>query len=413
MAVIYSKPMDPRPSWSITDWALTVGLGLYGFFASSSVAGMNIAQALLLLVSVPLLPRILRLAPWRSPPMRVGLILWAYIGAHSLWMTGWTETTLHAINHYQELLLAPLFLALMQLAPDRRVFFRALICGTALLALIHWASFWSTQFDPFLEGRRISASFAFAICAFLLLFQARAHQHPWLLRGLAVFFAATVLFSADSRTGYLTLLLLSAIAGWLHSPPRWRWIACLAIPVVILSLAWSSNAVQKRLHETMADTQQVDKVTETSTGIRMHMLRITAGLAKEHYLVGAGFGNYGELHYQAVKQLYAKSPDAYAKLPHTWTFTDNPHNEYFMQLIGGGIIALALFLAWLGVTIRQALTFPAPYRPWLIGVCMAFALGCLFNSLLLDFVEGHLYMALMAWLLATFAPKAEASPQGT
>ena len=31
---------------------------------------------------------------------------------------------------------------------------------------------------------------------------------------------------------------------------------------------------------------------------------------------------------------------------------------------------------------------------------LAFAAGCLFNSLLMDFVEGHLYIALLAWMLA-------------
>ena len=38
---------------------------------------------------------------------------------------------------------------------------------------------------------------------------------------------------------------------------------------------------------------------------------------------------------------------------------------------------------------------------------MAFAVGCLFNSMLLDFVEGHFYIALLAWLLAEnrYAPQ--------
>jgi O-antigen ligase len=405
MAVIYSNPISPRPSWSITDWGLTIGLGLYGFFASSSVAGMNVAQALLLLVAVPLLPRIVQLAPWRCPPMLVGLVLWAYIGLHSLWRTGWTATSWHALNHYQELLLAPLFLALMQLAPDRRVFYRALIAGAALLALMHWVNFWGAHFDNFLEGRRISASFAFVICAFFLLLQARCHAHPWKLRALAAFFAATVLFSADSRTGYVTLVALASLAAWLHSPPRWRWGACLIVPIMVVALAWSSNAVQKRLHETVADSQ-TEQVTTTSTGIRVHMLRITKGLVREHYLLGAGFGNYAALHHQAVKDLYANDPEGYAKLPETWTSTGNPHNEYLMQLVGGGIAALALFLGWLGITMRQAFHLPPQFRPLLIGLCIAFALGSVFNSLLLDFVEGHLYMAVLAWLLAAGMPSA-------
>jgi len=236
-----------------------------------------------------------------------------------------------------------------------------------------------------------------------LLLQARTHSNPWILRGLAAFFAATVLFSADSRTGYLTLVALAGVAAWLHSPPRWRWGTCLAVPFMVLALAWSSNSVQKRLHETVTDAQ-TEQVTTTSTGVRVHMLRITKGLVREHYLFGAGFGNYEALHHQAVKDLYANDPDGYAKLPHTWTSTGNPHNEYLMQLVGGGIAALALFLGWLAMTVRQASRLPLLYRPLLIGLCLAFVLGCVFNSLLMDFVEGHLYMAVLAWLLATGMP---------
>jgi O-antigen ligase len=120
-------------------------------------------------------------------------------------------------------------------------------------------------------------------------------------------------------------------------------------------------------------------------------------------MLGVGFGNYGEAHREAVKSLYADDAAAYARLPHTWAFTDNPHNEYLMELLGGGIPALLLFLAWLGLTLREALRADTMHRALLAGVCVAFAFGCLFNSLLMDFGEGHLYMGLMAWLLACMA----------
>jgi len=38
-------------------------------------------------------------------------------------------------------------------------------------------------------------------------------------------------------------------------------------------------------------------------------------------------------------------------------------------------------------------------------LCLAFALGGLFNSLLMDFVEGHLYIGLLAWLMAGMRPR--------
>jgi hypothetical protein len=44
----------------------------------------------------------------------------------------------------------------------------------------------------------------------------------------------------------------------------------------------------------------------------------------------------------------------------------------------------------------------ASNRPWAgaVGcVSLAFAVSALFNSVLLDFMEAHFYVALMAWLL--------------
>ena len=85
-----------------------------------------------------------------------------------------------------------------------------------------------------------------------------------------------------------------------------------------------------------------------------------------------------------------------------------------MQLIGGGVISLLLFLAWLGVTLRQALHARARVSGPLAGMALAFAVGCLFNSMLLDFVEGHFYIALLAWLLAEnrYAPQQDGRSAG-
>lgn len=384
------------------DWSLSLALAVFGFFATASVAGVYIAQGLMLLLAVPLAPRIFRLAPWKSPPMATGLLLLTYIAVHSLWFSGLTPGTWHAVNGYQELILAPLLFALMQIAPDRRVFTRALVAGAAVFACIHWAGLWLPQprLALFLESRRISAGFGFAICAFMLLVQARTHARPWTLRALAAFFAVTLLFAAGGRTGYLVLVLLVGIAAWQHSPPRWRWVAGLVLPVAVLGLAWSSNVVQKRVHETVENAQPTGQVNTTSTGIRVHMLQIAGELARAHPLLGVGFANYGEAHSAVVKQMYANDPEAYAKLPQTWRFTSNPHSEYLMQLLGGGIPALLLFLAWLTTTLLEAWRTRTTGGHMLCGFCLAFALGCVFNSLLLDFVEGHVYMALLAWLMA-------------
>ena len=61
-------------------------------------------------------------------------------------------------------------------------------------------------------------------------------------------------------------------------------------------------------------------------------------------------------------------------------------------------IALALFLAWLVAPLLR--TAPLAVRQSIAGLVLAFAVGCLFNSLLRDFIEGHFFVVVLSWLLA-------------
>lgn len=388
----------PRPF----DGALTAGFAALGLFLPFSVAGVALALAAILLLAVPLAPAMWRTASWREPMMAAGLMLLAYIGLHTVLVSGWTVTSAQTVNRYQELLIAPLLFALFRLSGRRReVFFWSLVAGSVVFAGVHWAALFapSSSAAAFVESRRISAGFTLAVCSFLLLEQVRGRADAWGWRVVAIFLAATVLFAVRGRTGQLTLLLLAACAGWMHSPPRWRWWAMLAAPVVLMSFAVASPAVHERLGETLTALTTPPQKGATSTAIRVELVRHGLQLAGDHYAIGAGFARYGEILQDKVEQHYAGQTDVNTELRDVVARTSNPHNEYVMQLVGGGLPALALFLAWLvlpmlgrGRTGRRC--------AGLVGVALVFAAACLFNSMLLDFIEGHFYVALMAWMLA-------------
>ncbi len=400
-------PADGPGRWHAL---LSVALASLGFFLPFSSAGVAITLGGLLALALARF-RVIRLSrPWREPAIVAGLALFAFIAAHTLWTSGFTWRALTAVNHYHELVLAPLLLALLQDARHRRVFIGGLIAGSVLLALGYWVSLVVvTSPQPLLITRRISAGFALATCGFIVLMRARGQPRVWPARALAAFLAVTILFAIDGRTGYLMLLLFASFAAWTHSPPRRRWLAALAAPLLILMVAITSVGVRDRFKETLASMQPG---VLSSTVVRVELLRIATDLARQYGATGAGFANYAVVHEQAARARSASEPGDTANLRAHWLRVSNPHNEYLMQLIGGGVASLSLFLAWLGVALRTGARARTTAGAMLIAITLAFAVSCLFNSSLLDFTEGHLYMALLAWLLAEIrAPREQDDTQ--
>lgn len=396
---------------AVRQGALPTALGALGFFLPFSSAGVSLALAAVLVLAVMRLREVLPLAPWKDPVMAAGLVLFCYIAVHTLLTTGVNLRTLETANQYHELLFAPLLLALMHDPRHRQVFIRALLLGATMLAAVQWIALEIPELGARLASRRISASFALAVCAYVALMRSRTHPHPWPQRALAAFLASTVLFAIEGRTGHVVLLLLVACAAWFHSPPRWRWPSAIGGTMLAVVLALNSAAVVNRLNETLAKRDTAKPVENmTSTEIRIELVRLATDLSRQYGATGAGFANFTDVHEQAGKARYSRHPETHSYLMTDWLRIGNPHNEYFMQLIGGGVASLALFLGWLALALRQAGHAPPPQRPLLTGVCLAFAFGSLFNSMLLDFGEGHFYMAVLAWLLAEIhypAPEAD------
>jgi ADP-heptose:LPS heptosyltransferase len=387
------------PVWQFT---LSAAVAIMGFFLPFSTAGVAIAEVLMLLLVLVRPASFARPQPWREPVMACGLLLLAYIAVHTLVVSGTGRTSIQAINGYQELLVAPMLFALLQRRRDRELLFWGFVAGSAFLAALYWASL----LDPWIRimvigERRISAGFAFVLCAYLLVLRAEASPHPWPLRALAAWFAASVLFAIDARTGHVLLLVLAACVAWLHTPRRWRLLAALAVPLALLVVALASPAVRHRVDETLAGAQPLQANGEyTSTTTRLGLMHIAGALSWRYALEGAGYANYPAVHAKMAAELYPELANSPAAAEALWLHSANPHDEFVMQIVGGGLAALALFVAWLALALRRAARAGPPLAGMLGGLTLAFAVGCTVNSLLLDFTEGHIYVALLAMLLA-------------
>lgn len=386
--------------WSerIYQRTLTIALFTLGFFLLFSTAGISVAMGVLLLLCFMPQARVWQAKPWREPVLAVGLVLLAYVAVRSFAAAGFTRETASAVNHYHELLMLPLLWVLMRSARRPQAFVNGLMLGAVLFASAHWLAPYDARLEWWLHTRRISGGFALAACAFLLFEHARLGKLPaWFGYGLAAYFAATVVFASAGRTGHLTLLLLLLCISFRAAPRRLRLGAMLATLVCGLLIAYASNPVRARLVETWQEVQHSQTGARGAPWSRTELLRTGAVVAERNLPLGTGWEAYPRVFSAvAVERLGSALQENGSSV------SVNPHNEYMMQLGAGGIPALLLYLAWLGVPMWRAVRERRSDRPWAGAVgclALAFAAGSLFNSVLLDFVEGHFYAAVLAWLL--------------
>ena len=379
------------------DIAMQVALAALGVVLPFSSAGVSVALGAIVLLAVCSAPQLWRTAAWREPVAMLGLLLFAYILLHTVITAALTGADVGVVNKYHELLLFPLLLAAMVAISRPEPFVWGLAAGCVGYALAHWATVFEPALAEELARRRISAGFCLAVTAHVFLHL--GGRRAWIWRLIAALLAITVLLRIDGRTGQVILLVLATLAVWRRAPGHWRHAALVGVPLALLTVALLSPPVKIRMMETVDGLATLRLDTGTSTSIRLALLINSWTVATSHQPLGVGFSRFAEFHEPVARQRLAREP-AWKPENASWeVLANNPHNEYLMQLAGGGAAALALFLAWLAApALRRDRN--GRMSPALSGVVLAFAVACLFNSLLMDFTEGHFYMAMLAWLLA-------------
>jgi O-antigen ligase len=195
---------------------------------------------------------------------------------------------------------------------------------------------------------------------------------------LAAAAAGNALFVVPGRTGYVVLAALALYFGYV-----WRRLAGLALvalagaAVVAVGYA-ASSTLQGRVAETEREARewQPGVAARTSVGYRLEFYDNTLKLIRERPLVGAGTGGFPS----AYKRQVAGTQMAPA---------GHPHNEYLHLMSQLGIPGLVALAALFWIPWRLAPRLPLAHEGVLArGVVLTIAVGCVFNSLLLDHTEG-------------------------
>lgn len=243
--------------------------------------------------------------------------------------------------------------------------------------------------SPVVFKFRVTHNFLMAFGAFLftwLAIAAPAGSRARIVWGmLALLAAINVTLMVEGATGYLTLGGLGALLAATRLPRRIAIASFIAAPLLAAALLAVPGPFAQRA-VTLAQEYQSWRpdvpARDSSAGLRIEFYRNTLDIIADHPLAGAGTGGF---------------PSAYAARVQGTNMlaTRNPHNEYLHIAAQLGLIGLAAMGLMLVVQWRMARRLPSVMETGLArGLVLAMAVGCLFNSMLLDHAEGLFY----AWL---------------
>jgi O-antigen ligase len=236
-----------------------------------------------------------------------------------------------------------------------------------------------------LKGRQTHGPLM-AIGAFLYYQLAVAAANPrarmlWLVLAVLALINGTLV--VQGVTGYLVFGALALYLGYLAT--GWRGLAGAAAigAALITVLAITPSAFQARIarvQEEIAQWRTGLPDGNNSAGTRLEFYRVSAELVRDRPLLGYGTGGF-------AKAWSGKTGDTRP--------TRNPHNEYFHLIVQLGLVGLAGLLHLFVTHWRVAPGLASPLEFRLArALILMIAVGCLFNSWLLDHTEGLFY----AWL---------------
>jgi len=333
----------------------------------------------------------------RSRTVLAALVLYGLLLVGTLYGDRDTGDATRILVKYLNLLFIPLFAVLLRTAHMRRL---ALLGFAASLGLMLFLSYLAAAGVPFpgwimpadsphptVFKRYLTHGILIAFASFLfaqLAFASSAQRQRAFWTVAALLAAAYVMLLSPGRTGHLMLGVLALYLG--YSWKRWRGVAvAAAVTASCVAVLVQVPGPFQQLYGPVAGGQQSLQSSERariSNQSRIDFYRASLAIVQEHPFLGVGTGGF--------TRAYADKTRGTDAFP-----TRNPHNEYLLMTVQLGLAGLVALLYLFWQHWRESARLATPIECRLArGLVLAIAVGCLFNSLLLDHTEGLLY----AWL---------------
>lgn len=348
-------------------------------------AWLSISEVLLLFLWIASGRYGLKLARIRANPVAlaaIGLFCLLLVGTIYSRVT-WSES-FDTVDNYLALLFMPIVISVFDRAIWRDRAYLALIAGVLIIATVAYLR-WSGLLPP-ANGVRmafknhITEGIMLSFGCFLLAHRALAEpkSRKWWLVAL-VLIVPLLFFLYGGKTGYVVFFCLCLLYVWQALGLR-ALLPALILMLGAMTLLWLSSGVfQDRVTDAMSGlvNYQPGKAAD-SVGVRLEYYKNTLLLIKENPLTGVGTGGFASGYREIVRGM---------DLPPVLV-TENPHNEYLLLAAQLGIGGALLFVLLLAVQWAKSFDLSPESRYVAQGLVIAMGIGCLFNSLLLDFTDG-------------------------
>lgn len=349
----------------------------------------------------------------RHNPMTLpALALFGLILLGTLYSTGdMAHIRLH-VGKYSKLLIALVFLSLLDQARWRRYCLGAFGAGMLFILASVYASVWvrlpwvSAQANPTRPlgwgvdhtvvgdyiTQNVMMSFFVVLCLTLCV-AARQHRHKGGWLALAALAAISITHLSRGRTGYfvLTACLLTFVVTVV--PKRGRYAAPLTVAAVLATVLviglLSSRMIEARYQQAWSDFQHRNTDIHTSIGHRLYNYRIVLRLIRQRPLQGWGTGSYDR-----------ESCRLIVNPAECVEFGWHPHDQYLFFWMENGLPGLLAYLWLIAAMIRVGRARTGPDRYLVYGLAGALIADSLINSPLFSSRENHFFMFMMALLMA-------------
>ena len=329
----------------------------------------------------------------RVPAAYLPMALFALTVIGMLWADVPMRERLAGAGPYVKLLVIPLLLwQFSQRDSGEKLLWAFLASATLLLA-----ASWLLVVFPALNWRNpdwyrgipvkdyISQSGIFTLCVFALIERAwaewnRDKTRAFILCALACAFFANIVFIASSRTSLVVVFVLFALFGLVHLTRRG--VLILAVAVVALAAAsWATSPYLRwRVGNIAGELTEFSSTHDTSSGARLSFWKNSLTIIRDAPVIGHGTGS--------TKTMFAKVTGVD---PVAAGAASNPHNQVFAVAIPLGVAGGLLLIAMWGAHFR--LFWASNFAAWIgLIVVVQNIVSSMFNSHLLDFTQGWLYV---------------------